>query len=186
MTIYIISYFGVPYNLWVDEAKVFLSLQSIAFLRTPGCALVPNTAEAHQPLIAEPNYQASRTVVNKPIVDHAAASLSLSVDYAISPMAHLAEPEGFTPAILACGAQLCLLVGDQDQQPQTVTNSIYLMSIARREYESIVAQRRVRRALHTAPPNKTAFAPTPRDGCLVYREMNDWDGPFKYRYRDKN
>lgn len=68
-------------------------------------------------------------------------------------MSHTVEPEGFTPAILAFGAQPRLPIGNYEQQPQTVTNRMDLMQIARHEYESIVAKLRIRRALHSATPN---------------------------------
>lgn len=99
-------------------------------------------------------------------------------------MSHTVGPESFTPAILAFGAQPRLPIGNYEQQPQTITNRMDLMQIARREYESIVAKLRIRRALHSATPNETALDLTPGAEVLVYREKDGWQGPYTFLYRD--
>ncbi len=58
------------------------------------------------------------------------------------------------------------------------------MSNARREYESIVAQLRPRRALNSAPPNEAVAEHTPGDEVLVYREHKGWQSPYTFLYRD--
>lgn len=92
-------------------------------------------------------------------------------------MSHTIGPEGFTPAILAFGAQPRLPFGNYDQQPQTVTNRMDLMTTAIRKYEAIVSQLRLRRAFNSAPPNEAVYELTPGDEVLVYREKQGWDGP---------
>lgn len=59
-----------------------------------------------------------------------------------------------------------------------------LMTTARREYEAIVSQLRIRRALHSALPNEAAASLTPGDEVLVYRENVGWKGPFNLLYND--
>ena len=117
-------------------------------------------------------------------VYHSSALLHLIVDYANLAMSHTVGPEGHTPAILALGAQLRLPIGLYTQQPQTVINRMDLMSTARREYESIVAKLRIRRAINTAPPNESVIDVNPGDHILVYRENTGWKGPFTFLYRD--
>ena len=185
MTMWVVPYLGVPYNLWVDQAKAFLSVQFKTLANSLGCNLVPIAVEAHWSLIAERHHDPLRRIVNKLIVDHPAAPLPLIIDYANLAMYHTVGPEGFTPAILAFGAQPRLPIGNYDQLPQTVTNRMDLMNIARREYEAIVAQLRIKRALHTTPPNESTVNFTPRDEVLVYREKKGWEGTYTFLYRDE-
>lgn len=176
MTIWVVPYLGVPFNLWVDQAKAFLSVQFKTLANSLGCNLVPIAVEAHWSLIAERYHDPLRRISMNLITDHPAAPLQLIIDYANLAMSHTIGPEGFTPAILAFGAQPRLLVGNYKQQPQTVTNRMDLMTTARREYESIVSQLRIRKALHTNLPNEQAQHLTPGTEVLVYREKRGWDG----------
>lgn len=77
MTMWVIPYLGVPYNLLVDRAWAFLSTQLTTLAYVLECKVVPVAVEAHWTLIAERYYDALRRIVNKLIVDHPAASLSL-------------------------------------------------------------------------------------------------------------
>jgi len=149
-----------------------------------GYNLVPIAVEAHWSLIAERYHDPLRRIANKLILDHPAAPLSLIIDYANLSMSHTIGPDGFTPAILAFGAQPRLPIGNYEQEPQSVVNRMDLMSTARREYESIVGQLRVKRALHTTLPNETVHTATPGDEVLAYREKNGWEGPYTFLYRD--
>lgn len=184
MTIWVTPYLGVPHNLWVDQAKAFLSVQFKTLANSLGCNIVPIAVEAHWSLIAERYHDPLRRISRKLIVDHPAAPMELIVDYANLAMSHTIGPEGFTPAILAFGAQPRLPIGNYDQQTQTVTNRMDLMTTARREYEAIVAQLRIRRALHTALPNEAAAELTPGDEVLVYREKIGLQGPYTFLYND--
>ena len=150
-------YLGVPFNLWVDQAKAFLSTQFTALANSLGCNLIPIAVEAHWSLIAERCHDPLRRIANKLIIDHPSALLSLIIDYANLAMSHTIGPEGFTPAILAFGAQPRLPVGNYNQMPQTCVNRMDLMQVARKEYESIVSTLRLRRALHSATPNESFF-----------------------------
>ena len=170
MTIWVTPYLDVPFNLCVDQAKAFFSVQFKTLANFLGCNLVPIAVEVHWSLIAERYHDPLRRIVQKRIVDHPAAPLSLIVDYANMAMSHTIRPEGFTPAILAFGTQLRLPIGNYDQQPQTVLNRMDLMTTARREYEAIAAQLLIRRALHSAFPNESTATLTSGDEVLVYRE----------------
>lgn len=132
MKLWVIPYLGAPYNLWVDQAKSFLSVQFKTLANSLGCNLVPIAVEAHWSLIAERYHDPIRRITRKLVLDHPAAPLDLIVDYANLAMSHTIGPEGFTPAILAFGAQPRLPIGDYDQQPQTVINRMDLMTTARR------------------------------------------------------
>lgn len=184
MSIWVTPYLGVPYNLWVDQAKSFLSVQFKTLASTLGCTLVPIAVEAHWSLIAERYHDPLRRIANKLIVDHPSAPLPLIIDYANLAMSHTIGPEGFTPAILAFGAQPRLPIGEYTQQPQTVINRMDLMTTARREYEAIVSQLRIRRVMNTAGPNEAFIEINPGDEVLVYREKNGWQGPYTFLYRD--
>lgn len=184
MKIWVTPYLGVPHNLWVDQAKAFLSTQFQALANSLGCNLVPVAVEAHWSLIAERYHNQLLRITQKLILDHPTAPLALILDYANLAMSHSIGPEGFTPAILAFGAQPRLPIGNYSQQPQTAINKMDLMTIARREYESIVSSLLIRRALHAATPNETALNLTPGDEVLVYRENKGWQGPYTFLYRD--
>lgn len=184
MTIWVIPYLGVPHNLWVDQAKAFLSTQFTTLANVLGCNIVPIAVEAHWSLIAERYHDPLRRIVNKLILDHPTAPLNLIVDYANLAMSHTVGPEGFTPAILAFGAQPRLPIGNYEQQPQSSLNRMDLMTTARREYEAIVAGLRAKRAMNTATPNEIVADISPGDEVLVYREKKGWDGPYTFLYRD--
>lgn len=134
-----------------------------------GYHLVPIAVEAHWSLIAERYHEPIRRITRKLVLDHPAAPLELAVDYASLAMSHTIGPEGFTQAIFTFGAQPRLPIGTYNQQPQTVTSRMDLMTTTRREYESIVAQLRIKRAMHSAPPNESAHELTPGNAVLVYR-----------------
>lgn len=174
MSIWVTPYLGFPYNLWVDQAKAFLSIQFTALVNSLGCNLIPIAVEAHWSLIAERYHDPLRRIAKKLMLDHPAAPLSLILDYANLAMSHTVGPEGFTPAILEFGAQSRLTIGIYDQQPQTAVNRMELMNTTRREHEAIVSILRIRRALHTATTNKTVQDLTPGDEVLVHREKTGW------------
>lgn len=184
MRIWVTPYLGVPYNLWVDQAKAFLSVQFKTLAASLGCNLVPIAAESHWPLIAKRYHDPLRRIAKKLSIDHPSAPLHLIIDYSNLAMSHTVGPEGFTPAILAFGAQPRLPIGQYDQMPQTSINRMDLMTAARREYEALVAALRTRRAMHTASPNEAALDVSPGDEVLVYREKTGWDGPYTFLYRD--
>ena len=170
MTIWVATYLGVPFNLRVDQAKAFLSVQLKTLANSLGCNLVPIAVEAHWSLIAKRYHDPLQRIVQKRITDYPAAPFSLIADYANMAMSHTLGPEGFTAAILAFGTQPRLPIGNYDQHPQTVLNRMDLMTTAKREYEAIAAQLRIRRALHSAFPNDSTATLTPGDEALVYRE----------------
>ena len=184
MTIWVTPYHGVPYNLWVDQAKSFFSVQFKTLANSLGCNLVPIAVEARWSLIAERYHDPMRRISKKLMIDHRAAPLCLIIDYATLAMSHTIGPEGFTPAMLAFGAKPRLPIGSYEQQSQTVTNRMDPMTTARREYEAIVSQLRLRRAINSAPPNEAVFDLTPGDEVLVYREKKGWDGPYTFLHRD--
>ena len=161
-----------------------MSVQCKTLASSLGCNLVPIAVEAHWSLIAERYHDLLRRIANKLTVDHPSALLHLIVDYANLAMSHTVGPERHTPAILAFGAQPRLPIGQYAQQPQTVINRMDLMSTARREYEAIVAQLRICRAMNTAPPKESVVNVNPGDEILVYRENTGWEGPFTFLYRD--
>lgn len=98
-------------------------------------------------------------------------------------MSHTVGPDGFTPAILAFGAQPRLPVWNYNQMPEPCVNRMDLMQIARNEYESIVATLRVRRALNSATPNESSIDLTPGDEVLVHREKTGSEGPYFFLSR---
>lgn len=174
MQTWVIPYLGVPFNLWVDQAKSFLSVQFTALANALGCNLIPIPVEAHWSLIAEHYHDPLRRITQKVLLGYPQAPLSLVIDYVNLSMSHTVGPEGFTQSIFAFGAQARLPISNYEQQPQTSTNRMDFMQISRREYEPIVAKLRIRRALHSASPNKTAIDLTPGSEVLVYREKDVW------------
>lgn len=132
MSVSITPYLCVPQNLWVDQAKSFLSAQ-FKISASLGCSLVHVSLEAHWSLIAERYHVPLRRIAKRLSFDHQSAPLSLILDYADLAMPHKIGPEVFTPVILAFGAQHKLPIGKYDQMPQTVTNRIDLMTTSSRD-----------------------------------------------------
>lgn len=97
-------------------------------------------------------------------------------------MSHTIEKEGFTPAILAFGAQPRVPLGKYEQHPQYSLNSIDLMTTARRECEPIVSSLCVKQAVKTSPSNEEVANISPGDEIFVYREEKGWDGLYTFLY----
>lgn len=132
MSIWVVPYLGVPFNLWVDQAKAFLSTQFTALDNYLGCNLISRAVEAHWSLLAERYHDPLRRIGNELIIDHPSAPLSLIIDYSNLALSQTTGSEGFTPAILAFGAQPSLTVGNNNQVPQTCANIMDLMQVARK------------------------------------------------------
>lgn len=109
----------------------------------------------------------------------------LIIDYSNLAMSHTIGPEGFNPAILAFGVNPRLSIGNWDQMTQTVANWMHLMSKARREYEAIVSQLRLRRATTYATLNEAVLDITPGNEVLVFREKQGWGSPYTFLYWDE-
>lgn len=166
----VIPYLGVPFNLWVDKSKDFLSVQFITLANVLGCNIVPFAVAAHRSLITERYLNRPRVIVNKLIIDHLSASLTLIIDYANLAMSHTFEFEGFFSAIPAFGAQPCLPPGNHKQQPQSSLNRMDLMSTGRRAYEAVVCNPRVRLAMNTSSPDEHVPDFAAGDEVLLFRE----------------
>lgn len=80
--ILVLPYLDVPYNLWMDQSKLFLSVQFKTLASSLGCNHVPIAVEAHWSLITERCHDPLRRISNKLIVEHPAAPLQLLLDYA--------------------------------------------------------------------------------------------------------
>lgn len=184
MRIWAIPYLGVPTNVWVDQAKAFLSKEFKTYLESLGCKVIAIGVEAHWSLIAERYHDPLRRIIQKLRSDHPHAPLDLIIDYSNLAMSHTVGPEGFTPAILTFRAQPCLPIGKYEQMPQSVLNRMDLMTLARREYEAIVAKLRIRKTLQVTPPNESSYSLKSGDEVLVYRKKNGWDGPYVFLYHE--
>lgn len=77
MSIWVIPYLGVPFNVWVDQAKAFLSTQFISLANSLGCNLIPIVVEANLSLITERYHDPLMRIINKLLLDYPAAPLSL-------------------------------------------------------------------------------------------------------------
>lgn len=146
MTICVILYLGVPQNLWLDQAKAFLSTHFTTLATVFGFKIFPIAVEAHWSLIAERYHDPLRLIVNKLIFDHPAAPLNLVVDYANLALSHTVGLEGFKPGILAFGGQPRLTIGI---------------------YEAIVVGLRAKLTMNTATPNAIVADITPGDEVLA-------------------
>lgn len=105
ITIWATPYLGVPCNLWVDQAKSFLSVQFKKLAYSLSCNLAPIAVEAHWSFIGEQYHDLLRRIENKLAVDHPLAPLPLLVDYANTALSHTIGLNRFTRATLAFGAQ---------------------------------------------------------------------------------
>lgn len=76
MTMWVASYLGEPYSLWVDQARSFLSVQFKTLVNSLECNFVPITAKTHLYLVAEWYHHQLRRIENKQFVDHPAEPLS--------------------------------------------------------------------------------------------------------------
>ncbi len=145
-----------------------------------GSNIVPVAVEAHWSLIAERYHDPFRRVVRKLQVDCPDLRLDILVDYANLVMSHTMGPEGFSPALLAFGAEPRLPIGDITQVPVTVAQRMEVASIARREYESTVARMRVQKAMSSPAPHERFLLVNPGDRVLAYGEKKGWQGPYKF------
>lgn len=125
MQTWVIAYTSVPFNLWFDKAKSFLSVQFTSLVNALEFNLVPVSVEADWSLIAKQYYDLLRRITQKLRVEHPTPPLSLITDYSNLAMSHTFGPEGFTPAIRAFGTHPRLLISNYEQQPQIVTKNGY-------------------------------------------------------------
>lgn len=180
MNIWAIPYLGVPQNLWVAQAKAFISTKFTTLDNLLGCNTVPIAVEAEWPLIAERYHEQLRRLVKKLILDHPVAPIKLIVDYANPAMSHTFGAKGYTPDIMAFGAQHQLPTGNYEQKPKTSINRMNLMTTAQSEYEAIVAGLRPKSAMNKDNPNEIVADIIPGDEGLAYREKKGWDDPYNF------
>lgn len=113
VSMWVMPYLGVPYNLQVDQVKSFLSVSFKTLENVFECNIVSVSVEAHWSLDVERYLYRLRRIASKLIDEHPAAPLGLITDYyANLAMSHTIGPEGFTPAILAFRAQPKLPIGN--------------------------------------------------------------------------
>lgn len=65
MTIWVTPYLGVPYNLWVYQAKYFMSVQFKDLASSLGCNLITISVEVHWSLISETYHDPLRHISKK-------------------------------------------------------------------------------------------------------------------------
>lgn len=75
MIVWVLPYFGVPYNLWADQAKSFFSVQFKTMASSLECNLIPIAVEACLSLVAKRYHDPLGRISNKHLVDHPKASL---------------------------------------------------------------------------------------------------------------
>lgn len=108
MAICLTSYLCVPYNLWLNQAKYFLSVQFKTLAPSLCSNFISISVEAHWSLIAETYHDPNSRIVNKLSDHHDNLPLNLIISFANRARLHTIRPENFTPAISAFGAQLRL------------------------------------------------------------------------------
>lgn len=83
-------------------------------------------------------------------------------------MSHTVGSEGFIPAILAFGTERILSNGEYTQLQQIAIKRLDLMNTVRREYEAIVTQLCIRRAMNAAKKKEIVTEFTPGDEVMIY------------------
>lgn len=95
MTVWVTLYLNVPYNLWVDQFKSFLSVQFKTLASFLGCIVIAIAVENHWSFIAKRYHDPMRRISNKLSVENQSAPLHLIVDYANLTSSHIVGPESF-------------------------------------------------------------------------------------------
>ena len=181
---WVTPYIGAPHELWVDQAKSFLSEHFKALATALGARLVPIAVEAHWSMLVERHHAPLRRIYLKLANDYPNVFPQVLLDYACMAMNSTIGPENHVPAILAFGAIPRLPIGDYTQAPHSAVERFNLAHMARREYEAIVAELRIKRAVRAASPNERILDVLPGDAIDVYRERKGWEGPYTYEKID--
>lgn len=180
MQIWVCPYLGAPRNIWVDQAKQFIYGLFVILCNSLGSKIKPVYVEAHWSLVVERYHEPLRRVVRKLKTDRPSVPLHILVDYANIVISHTMGPEGFTPALLAFGAEPRIPIPNLSQVPVSVNQRMAVAEIARREYENIVAKMRVQKAMSSPTPNERFLMINPGENVLAYREKKGWQGPYNF------
>lgn len=132
MSIWVLPYLGIPNNLWIYQAKFFLSQQFKALANFLGCNLIPIAVEAHCFIIAERYHDPLQWIIKNLLTAHPNVWLQLVIYYSNMALSHTVGREWFTSSILAFGAQPRVPIGSYEKMQQTVTSVMDLMNTARR------------------------------------------------------
>lgn len=85
-------------------------------------------------------------------------------------MSHPVGLDGYSPAVLALGAQPRLPIVSYSQQPQISYNRTDIVITAEGEYEAIIAALPIKRAINTGSLNEAISNAIPGDIVPVYKK----------------
>ena len=120
-----------------------------------------------------------RRIYNRIKVQHEGLSKNIRLSIAVNAVNNTAGPDGLVPTLLLFGAMPRIGLPEAKYLHPTQKERFSAMASARKEMETITAQRRVKQALkHRLGPDSPRFEFG--DKVMVYREdTKTWNGPYR-------
>lgn len=186
-------YTGLPNRMLVDQGTQFGDL--FINMAAASNVIVERTGvEAHSSLgIVERHHQPLRQTFRRIMVQFPNCDKELALAFAQKAMNDTLGPEGLVPSSLVFGEYPQVFTNSENQgQRATLDERSALATAARKEVESIMADMKIKRALHHAVPPAADQAYQPGDKVLVWREkqvsnrIGEWLGPFPVMASDES
>ena len=171
-------YIGMPSSILVDQGSVFISDEWRHACELNQIELVPTGTGSHNSLNAGESYHAYlRRLYNKVHRDYPRLSDHLTLAIAVKAINDTTGPKGLCPTLLVFGV-LPQLPSPSRRTHPTQLERFRAAAAARREYEIIVNDERLRIAARKQTPPAANRAYRPGDMVYVYRErLKRFTGP---------
>ena len=185
-------YTGLPNRMLVDQGSYFG--ETFATLGALSNVDVKDTGvEAHSSLgLGERYHQPLRNTYRKIMSEHPLTPPASALAASVKALNDTLGPEGLVPSALVFGEFPPMFTNSESPaQRETLQDRASVAQSARKEMEKIMADMRVRRALHHRVPSAADRFYQPGDKVLVWREkvvnhrIGEWLGPFTVMSNDE-
>ena len=179
-------YTGLPNRILTDRGSQFKD-KFIDLARKSDVDVISTGIEAHASLgLCERYHEPLRTTVRKIKIAHPNAKKDVVLACAAKAMNDSLGPEGLVPSALVFGEfPRVRTPSEPTSERPTLSQRSQIAQQARREMNRIMAEQRLKRALHHSVPPASDRSYEPGDKVLVWRKkqiaqrMGEWLGPFK-------
>ena len=148
---WVTTYLGYPSTLRVDQGRQFTAQRWSVRAAAAGIVLKPSGVESHNSLGLGERYHAPlRKIYERVRATVTSIDAETALRLAVKTMNDTMGPDGLVPTLLVYGSLPRLPTSEEDAADQKTRTRA--LEVARREYEGIVAQRRIATALRSRIP----------------------------------
>ena len=178
LTSWATTYLGYPVTLRLDQGRQFQAGGFSSRAAAAGILIKPTGVESHNSLALGERYHAPlRRIYNKIRASHPSVQPDIALRLACRAMNDTMGPDGLVPTLLVFGA-LPRLPTSHSANP-TQEERQRALTTARREYETVIAARRIREALRARVPAAAHRVIRVGDAVRVFREADGrLHGPY--------